>query len=600
MPLFLLVFSLAVLVYSQDSTSLFVKDSSAVFRVDSIHYDIGDAFDDSKSHTQYDRWAYDILNWWHIETREMTVRKLLLFDKGDSVNLDYLLESERFLRSQIFLSDANITMSQENGKNIATVHTSDNWTLTPTVGGSFSGKEWSYDNLNYIVGIRESNFLGFGQQLGFYYGHDEFRDKWQVEYGDPHFLIRYNRLDFLYSYNTDGYMAYWKMYRPFLSKSVNQWAYTLEGLKNKRVAYFYGNGELPTSQFLVRANYPYGTGNLLPVSARITRDTIGKVKSLSELNGDESIKLIKVEDYIDDSLSFRLSRSFGGVQRKFYVGGTYDYQRKTADYGQLITNLFVYGDARYAIDPTTAKNEWVPERKDSRLGMYLRYANLRYEKIKNFRNVKWTEDINKGAVLEAHVSKNYEQLGSADNDIRLDFLTNLYLGRDWNHLNLATVMNFYLDHGNRRDFYGAFAGEYIFHPNNTFSTVLKGRVDFYKDARYGYQLSLGGVDGGFVGLPVGLYAGQARVFGNLEQRYFADFELATLMPVFVVFGSVGETAWELEDINRKDLIYVVGFGARFVQTKSISHLVNKLDVSFPLNGVGKGEPHYSITVTKEL
>jgi hypothetical protein len=37
--------------------------------------------------------------------------------------------------------------------------------------------------------------------------------------------------------------------------------------------------------------------------------------------------------------------------------------------------------------------------------MYVKYANLRYEKIKNFRNVKWTEDINKGAVLEAHVSK---------------------------------------------------------------------------------------------------------------------------------------------------------------------------------------------------
>lgn len=582
--------------------SAFSEDSTAVFRVDSIRYDIGDAFDDSKSHTQYDKWAYDILNWWHIETREMTVRKLLLFDEGDSVNLDYLLESERFLRSQIFLSDASITMSQEDGKNIATVHTSDNWTLTPTVGGGFEGKEFTYDNLNYIVGIRESNFLGFGQQLGFYYGHDRFRNKWLVEYGDPHFLIRYNRLDFLYSYNSDGYLAYWKMYRPFLSRSVNQWAYTLEGLKNKRTALFYGSGELPTSKMtrLFFPSYRYGTGNLPPAAVRISHDTTGKVKSLPELNNDEPVELIKVRDYIEDSLSFRLSRSFGGVQRKFYLGATYDYQRKTADYGRVIPNPFIYGDGYYAIDSASAADEWVPERKDSRLGMYLRYANLRYEKIKNFRNVKWTEDINKGAVLEGHVSKNYEQLGSADNDIRLDFLTNLYLGRDWNHLNLATVMNFYLDHGHRRDFYSAFAGEYIFHPNNTFSTVLKGRVDFYKDARYGYQLSLGGTEGGFVGFPVGFYAGQARVFGNLEQRYFADFEIATLMPVFVVFGDVGETAWDIKDINRKDLIYVLGFGARFVQTKSISHLVNKLDVSFPLNGAGKGEPHYSITVTKEL
>ena len=72
-------------------------DSSAVFRVDEIRYHIGDAFDDSRAHTKYDRWAYDILNWVHIETREATVRKLLLFDKGDLVNLNLLLARTSFL-----------------------------------------------------------------------------------------------------------------------------------------------------------------------------------------------------------------------------------------------------------------------------------------------------------------------------------------------------------------------------------------------------------------------------------------------------------------------------------------------------------------------
>ena len=66
-----------------DSASSETVDSNAVFRVDKIRYHIGDAFDDSKAHSKYDRWAYDILNLVHIETREVTVRKLLLFDKGD-------------------------------------------------------------------------------------------------------------------------------------------------------------------------------------------------------------------------------------------------------------------------------------------------------------------------------------------------------------------------------------------------------------------------------------------------------------------------------------------------------------------------------------
>lgn len=554
-------------------------DSSAPFRVDEIRYDIGDAFDDSKSHTKYDKLAYDFLNWVHIETREATVHKLLLFNVGDTVDLNYMLESERFLRDQKFLSDASITVTEEDGKNIVNVHTSDNWTLTIPVSVGFSGSEWSYDNLNWGVGVQESNFLGLGQKLGFYYGHDEFRDMWQVEYGDPHFLLRYNHLDFLYSYNTDGYLASWQMYRPFLTRSVNQWAYTLAGLKNERFAYFYGSGELPPGAVMV----PAGTS----------------LDSLPEYNGDKTVQLMKVKQFINDSLSFRLSRSFGGSLRKLYLGATYDYNRQTAEEGKLFRYKFVDGDTSYAIDSASAWNEWLPERKDSRVGFYVQYSNLRYEKIKNFHNVKWNEDVDKGWLLKAQISKNYEQIGAADNDIRLDFWTSLYLGRHHHHLTLNSEMNFYLDHGKRRDFYGKINGEYIFHPSNRFSTALTGLVDVYDDARYGYQLSLGGSNG-FVGFPTGFYTGQARVYGSLEQRWFPNVEVVTLIPVIVAFGSVGETAWELMDINREDLVYVVGVGARFAQTKSISRLINKLDVSFPLNGARKGEAHYSITTTYSL
>ena len=554
-------------------------DSSAVFRVDEIRYKIGDAFDDSKAHTKYDRWAYDILNWVHIETREATVRKLLLFDKGDLVNLNLLLESERFLRDQKFLSDANISATGEDGKNIVTVQTSDNWTLTIPVTFGFSGSEWSYDNLVWGLGIQESNFLGLGQKLGFYYGHDEFRNMLQVEYGDPHFLFRYNHLDFLYSYNTDGYLASWKMYVPFLSRSVNQWAYTLEGLKNKRIAYIYGNGDLP-----------HGAVEVKPKKS---------LDSLQQFNGKKSVKLIQLEDFITDSLSFRLSRSFGGTQRKLYLGATYDYLRETADEGRVWRYQFADGEKAYAIDSAVTAEDWVPERKDSRLGFYVMYSNLRYEKLKNFHNVRWTEDVDKGFSVKAQISKNYEQLGSDNNDIRLDFWTDLYLGRDNHHLTLKSYMKFYLDHGKHHDFYGRVNGEYIFHPSTRFSTALSGQLDMYDDAKLGYQLTLGGSDG-FVGFPTGYYSGQARVYGNLEQRWFPDFEILTLAPVIVAFGSVGETAARVMDINRKDLIYVAGFGIRLAQTKSISRLINKIDVSFPLNGKRKGDAHYSVTTSYTL
>ena len=572
--------SFAETAVSADSASVPSEavDSSAVFRVDEVRYHIGDAFDDSRAHTKYDRWAYDILNWVHIETREATVRKLLLFDKGDVVNLNLLLEAERFLRNQKFLSDANISVSNENGKNVVDVQTSDNWTLTIPVSFGFSGSEWKYKNMIFGIGVQESNFLGLGQKLGFYYGHDEFRNMLQVEYGDPHFLFRYNHLDFLYSYNTDGYLASWKMYVPFLSRSVNQWSYTLEGLKNKRVSYIYGSGDLPLGASEIESK---------------------SLDSLQRFNGKKTVKLVKIDDFVNDSLSFRLCRSFGGTQRKLYLGATYDYLRETANEGVVRRYKFTDGEKAYAIDSASVYNEWLPERKDSRLGFYVMYSNIRYEKIKNLHNVKWTEDIDKGFSIKAQLSKNYEQIGAADNDIRLDFWTNLYLGRENHHLTLKSYMNFYLDHGKRRDFYGRVNGEYIFHPSNRFSTALSGQLDMYDDAKLGYQLTLGGSDG-FVGFPTGFYAGQARVYGNLEQRWFPDVEILTLAPVVVAFGSVGETASRVMDINRKDLIYVAGLGVRLAQTKSISRLINKIDVSFPLNGARKGEAHYSITTSYSL
>lgn len=574
------LFSTAVFAFAQvesDST----RQYTGSFKIDSIQYDIGDVFDDSKYHTKYDKWAYDILNIIHIETKESTVRKLLLFNQGDVVDGIKIQEAERFLRSQNFLSDASITIENADGKNVAKVKTSDNWTLAIPVGIGFGGKDWIYKNLNWSIGVQESNFLGFGQKLGFYFKHDYFRDMWMVDYRAPHFLFRYNQLDMSYSYNTDGYAAAWQMKVPFLSRTQNQWAYTLEGLKNKRSIYMFGSGDLPRGAEL------YSGSNTKPID------------SLPKYNGSETVTLMKVKGFIEDSLSLRFSRSFGGTQRKLYVGASYDYHHMEGDADSLVRYIFHDGTDRYAIDSATAWNEWIPERMDSRLGFYLQYTNLRYVKEKNLHNVKWTEDVEKGYTLKAKVSKNYEQLGSDNNDIRLDLLANLALGSGMHHLVLRSDSRFYLDHGEMRDFYGRLYGEYIFHPSTRLSTVLKGQVDFYDEAKLGYQLSLGGSDG-FAGFDPGFYTGQARVYGILEQRYFPNIEVATLMPVLAVFGSVGETAWDIKDINRKDLIYVAGFGIRFAQTKSISRLVNKIDISIPLNGVRKAEPHYSATTTLSL
>ena len=163
LPFVVCVFAVSVFAEGVSGAQAAAADSTAPFRVDKIRYHIGDAFDDSKYHTKYDKWAYDLLNVIHIETREATVRKLLLFNEGDVVDLNLMLESERFLRDQNFLSDASIQVSGQGDSTFVDVYTSDNWTLTLPFSIGFSGSEWSYDNLNYGIGIQESNFLGLGE-----------------------------------------------------------------------------------------------------------------------------------------------------------------------------------------------------------------------------------------------------------------------------------------------------------------------------------------------------------------------------------------------------------------------------------------------------
>ncbi len=159
-------------------------DSLEYFRVDSIVVNNGDAFDDSKAYSWADSLIYDIGNGIHFETRESVVKKLLLFDVGDKVNLYELIESEKNLRSQAYIADAKITKEvSPDGKNILYVKTSDTWTLSPAVSLDRPGD----GGLNYGVGIWENNFLGFGQTIGIYYSHDDYRDKFMGLYNNSNF-----------------------------------------------------------------------------------------------------------------------------------------------------------------------------------------------------------------------------------------------------------------------------------------------------------------------------------------------------------------------------------------------------------------------------
>ncbi len=546
-------------------------------KIDSIQYDIGDVFNDAKVNSKYDGLVFKFLSLFHFTSKESTIRKLLLFNEGDVVDSVMLQEAERYLRKQPFITDAKITLEKENGINIAKVKTSDNFTFAVPITPTYEGDKLSFSNIEWGIGFQESNFLGLGQTLLLGYKHTRLRNIISLGFADPNFIFRHNKFELEIQKITDGHHIIWGMQKPFLSRNTNQWAYTLAGSIFQRNYFAYGSGKLPPGSI------PYTITDTLEI--------------LRSYNDSTEVPLLKVKDYEDDSLSFHLARSFGNSIRKLYVGASYDYRRETALHGKMELSPIRYGEEIFRLDSNYAMNEWLPETKDSRLGLYLKLDNIRYHKAVNLHGVKWTEDIAKGYTLKAQISKNFEQLGASNNDIRVDLLSELYLGVGKHHLNLQAKSRFYLDHWkNIYDFYGKVYGEYIFHPTNTLSTAFTGLADFYKDAKIGKQLYIGGGDYGqglFPGLPEGYYAGQARVYGSVEQRLFLPkIEVLTFTPIVSVFGSMGETAWDINDVNRRDMNYLVGACFYFAQTKTVSHTINKIGISFPLNGARKGKPHY--------
>ena len=140
--------------------------------MDSVYYEIGDAFDDAKVYSALDSGLYAIGNTLHIDTRKSVIKKFVFFEKGDQVNLYQLIEVERFLREQPYLSDASIERIVIDGKNVLKVKTSDNWTISIPVGLQKVG-----DSYYYNLGVQENNLLGFGKKFGVYYAHDEYRNR---------------------------------------------------------------------------------------------------------------------------------------------------------------------------------------------------------------------------------------------------------------------------------------------------------------------------------------------------------------------------------------------------------------------------------------
>jgi len=157
------------------------------------------------------KWLYRWANRLHIITRDKVIDNQLLFRAGDNFDQRLLDESERILRANRFIFEANIEpVRYEDGVVDLRVTTQDVWSLTPDFSFSRSGGE-----NRTALGIEETNFFGRGQLLRLKWIDSVDRTSTQFDFEDRNLGSSWVSMFLRVADNSDGKTNFLSVIRPF-------------------------------------------------------------------------------------------------------------------------------------------------------------------------------------------------------------------------------------------------------------------------------------------------------------------------------------------------------------------------------------------------
>ncbi len=195
--------------------------------IGSIVLDKQNVFD--LSDPEENNWLYALANRWHVVTRDSLIRRQLLFAEGDAFSPRLLEESERILRQNTFLFDANVRPIGVNGDRVdVEVATRDTWTLVPDISFSRAGGE-----NRTKIGVEDTNLLGRGQLLRVARIDDVDRTGNSIEFADNNITRDRWSLYARLADNSDGRSNFLRFSRPFIALDT-RWSGGLSVLDDVR------------------------------------------------------------------------------------------------------------------------------------------------------------------------------------------------------------------------------------------------------------------------------------------------------------------------------------------------------------------------------
>ncbi len=196
---------------------------------------IGDVFD--LSNPDENTWLGRLADHLHAATREVVIRRVLLFAEGDKVQERLIYETERLLRALPFVKDAHIDpVVQADGTVVAMVRVRDAWTTQANAGYSQVGGQKSMN-----LGINEKNFGGFGKSVALDFSQDPMRRTWGLGYGDPQLFGSRWTLQAQAQHLSDGFVRSLQLEQPFYAL-LTPWSAGVGLMQKHSSLYFYDQG----------------------------------------------------------------------------------------------------------------------------------------------------------------------------------------------------------------------------------------------------------------------------------------------------------------------------------------------------------------------
>jgi hypothetical protein len=223
-------------------------------------------------------WFYRAANAIHIETRDSFLRKQLLFQEGDVLDIARLAETERNLRALPFIKSASVTASApHDGVSDVLVVTQDAWTTEP--GGSFGSKG---GRTTYSVEFSETDLLGRGQNLSLSYDQGTERTTRSISFEDPYLFRPFWRGRVLLADNSDGRQRQFEIARPFYAFSA---PWSADGLVSR----------------LAEEDKNYREGETFSVFRHEHRETLASYGRALESGEFEARRLTGGIDFLDET-----------------------------------------------------------------------------------------------------------------------------------------------------------------------------------------------------------------------------------------------------------------------------------------------------------